>query len=198
VTAPDPGHEDLRTARARYFRENGFPPGGGYEAKWVRLKVGPLPLGFPNTDARRRAVRFHDLHHVVTGYATDWTGEAEIGAWEVASGCADHYAAWLLNLSAMAIGLLVGPRRTFRAFVRGRRTGNLYRETWRAALLDERVGAVRDRLCLGGGSGEARAGDVLAFAGWSVAAVGSLALQTVLFVGPPALAVWLVLRLVSA
>jgi hypothetical protein len=71
-------------------------------ARWVKLQAGPIPLYLLNTKARVAAVRFHDIHHVVTAYNTTWTGEAEIGAWEIASGCAYHYAAWLLNLQAMA------------------------------------------------------------------------------------------------
>ena len=86
--------ERLRDARKRYFEANGFGADGGYEAKWVTLQAGPLRLAFPNSEARRRAVRYHDLHHVLADYPTDWTGEAEIGAWELASGCGRHGAAW--------------------------------------------------------------------------------------------------------
>lgn len=165
----------LRAARARYFRDNGFADDGGYGARWVRFQLGPyfLPL-LPNTPQRVRAVRLHDLHHVATGYATTWIGEAEIAAWEIASGCADHYAAWLLNLWAMAIGLAIAPRAVWRAFVRGRRSRNLYREPWREALLEERVGALRARLGLAPDDGApiaARAADRAAFAGWCLVAL---------------------------
>ena len=64
----------IRDARAQYFAENGFGD-GGYTATWVKVQAGPLPIYFPNTAARVRAVRLHDLHHVVTGYDTMWTGE---------------------------------------------------------------------------------------------------------------------------
>src|SRR5215470_18087947 len=74
----------LRDARAQYFTENNFGD-GGYTAKWVKVQAGPIPIYFPNTAARVHAVRFHDLHHVATEYKTTWTGEAEIGAWEIAS-----------------------------------------------------------------------------------------------------------------
>jgi NADPH:quinone reductase-like Zn-dependent oxidoreductase len=37
-------------------------------------------------------VKLHDIHHVLTGYDTTWRGKAEIGAWEIASGCGRHYA----------------------------------------------------------------------------------------------------------
>ena len=68
-----------------------------------------MTLKIPNTEGRRRAVRIHDLHHVVTGYQTDLRGEAEIGAWELASGCLRWPAATVLNLFALAIGLVIAP-----------------------------------------------------------------------------------------
>jgi hypothetical protein len=49
----------------------------------------------PNSDARRKAVVLHDLHHVATGYKTDWTGEAEISAREIASAAA--VSVWLVH-----------------------------------------------------------------------------------------------------
>lgn len=138
----------LGDARTRYFTENGFAADGGYGDKWVRFQVGPIALRIPNTPARVHSVRYHDLHHVLTGYQTHWTGEGEIGAWEIASGCADHHAAWVLNLWAMAIGLCIAPRAVARAFVRGRRTKNLYPEAWDDAWLQTRVGEIRRRLGL--------------------------------------------------
>jgi hypothetical protein len=169
----------LRAARERYFRDNGFAPDGGYGDPWVKLQMGPLALRLPNTPERVRSVRYHDLHHVATDYATDWTGEAEIAAWEIASGCADHRAAWLLNLCAMAIGLAIAPRAVWRAFLRGRRSRNLYREPWSDALLEPKVGELRARLGLheADAARPARPGERVAFAGWSTAALG-LALLT--------------------
>ncbi len=139
----------LRDARSRYFRDNAFGDDGGYAKKWVKLKLGPLPFAFPNSAARVRAVKYHDLHHVVTGYATSAVGEAEIGAWELASGCAGFVAAWILNFYALALGLLSGhPRAVWRAFLRGRQTRNLYRTHYDDQLLDTRLGAMRAQLGL--------------------------------------------------
>jgi len=162
----------LREARGLYFARAGFDA-SSYTARWVRLQAGPLPLFFPNTAARVRAVRLHDLHHVVTGYDTSWTGEAEIAAWELASGCAGHLAAWHLNLLAMAIGLVVAPGATFRAFVRGRRSRNLYREPYGDALLAETVGATRRRLGLVAAGASPTAAQRAAFAATAVAALGA-------------------------
>ena len=102
----------LHDARRVYFDANAFGADGGYAKRWVKVKLGPVPIWFPNSAGRVRAVRYHDLHHVVTGYATSWTGEGEIGAWEIASGCRDMIAAWVLNLYAMWIGLWIAPRIT--------------------------------------------------------------------------------------
>lgn len=169
----------LRDARGRYFADNAFGDDGGYAKKWVKLQLGPLPFAFPNSAARVRAVKYHDLHHVVTGYDTDVVGEAEIGAWEIGSGCAGFVAAWILNLYAMMLGFLAGnPRAVWRAFLRGRHTKNLYHDEYGEALLDARLGAVRARLDLAGAAPAASVGDRIAFAAWSAASV-ALSLATV-------------------
>src|SRR5262245_2492071 len=138
----------VREARARYFAENGFGD-GGYDDRFVVLKAAGVPVAiFPNTKQRVRSVRIHDVHHVLTEYDTSWTGEAEIAAWELASGCRDHIAAWLLNAGAALIGLAIAPRTTWRAWQRGRRTANLYAGEWSEALLDRTVGELRRELGL--------------------------------------------------
>ena len=82
----------VRQARADYFRRAGFPPDGGDAQRWVVLRVRSVPFfAFPNTKTRRRSVKLHDIHHVLTGYDTSWTGESEIGAWEIGPGCGRHW-----------------------------------------------------------------------------------------------------------
>jgi hypothetical protein len=183
----------LRDARGRYFADNAFGDDGGYAKKWVKLQLGPLPFAFPNSAARVRAVKYHDLHHVVTGYATDVVGEAEIGAWEIGSGCASFVAAWILNLYAMVLGFLSGhPGAVWRAFVRGRHTRNLYRDEYDEALLDARLGSVRARLGLEAPRPEpvATAGDRVAFAFWCALAVALFLATSALLLSP----LWLGIR----
>jgi hypothetical protein len=163
----------VREARRRYFAANGLGE-DGYESRWVKLQAGPVPLYFPNTAGRVRAVRIHDVHHVLTGYATSWTGEAEIGAWEIASGCADHHAAWILNLQAMAIGLALAPRAVFRAFARGRHSRNLYRGQIDDAVLASAVGVLRRRLALDAPPARPTGRDALLFVGAALSGVGVL------------------------
>jgi len=158
----------MGAARQRYFADNGFD--GSYDERWVKLKAGPIPLAFPNAPGRVRAVRLHDLHHIATGYQTTWTGEGEISAWELASGCAHFMWAWYLNLSGFAIGLAIAPAAAFRAFVRGRHTRNLYHAEgeFREAILRRSVGDVRHSLGLDRPIPPARIADVLAFAAFTI------------------------------
>lgn len=146
----------VQEARARYFADNAFGEDGGYHDRWVTLyKLGPIPLGFPNTAGRVAAVRYHDLHHLATGYDTDILGEAEIAAWELASGCSQFPAAWVLNSLALPVGVLRNSGRIQRAFARGCRTRNLYSEPFADTLLSERLGALRERLGMSQASNEA-------------------------------------------
>lgn len=166
----------LRDARDAYFEANGFGPDGGYADAWVDFELGPVPFPFPNTKGRVRAVRFHDLHHVVTGYRTDPVGELEIGAWEMAAGCWDFPAAVHLNAMSVVGGALVAPRRTFRAWVRGRRGRSLYRDEPYDTLLGRTVGEAKARCLPPGDAGPGAplpfgARDVATFA---LAAAGGL------------------------
>jgi hypothetical protein len=174
----------LREARELYFAVNGFGPNGGYDDAWVDFKLGPVPMPFPNTKARVRAVRYHDLHHVLTGYDTDIIGEFEISAWEIAAGCKGYVAAWQLNLGGLFAGALVAPRRTFQAFQRGRHSCTLYDDDLER-LLDSRVGDVRKSVGVDEPTPAPGFGDVVAFGLALVAGlvVGLLGLAfTLLFV----------------
>jgi hypothetical protein len=168
--------ETLLRARARYFAANGFAADGGYDEPWVDFSLGPLAMPFPNTAARKHAVRYHDLHHVLTGYQTDIYGEAEISAWELAAGCRRAPAAWVLNLAGMALGVLIAPRRTWRAWLRGRHSQTLYQHAFGDALLSRSVGDLRRELGIDRQPTDARAADVLLFvAHWQLGAWGTLA-----------------------
>lgn len=110
-----------------HLRASGLPPDAGDSQRFAVVKVGPVPYPIPNAPSRKRAVRIHDLNHIVSGYHTDREGELEISAWELASGgCRAYGAAWLLDLAGLLAGIFVCPRRTVRAFMRGRHQQNLY------------------------------------------------------------------------
>lgn len=172
----------LLDARTSLFARSGIAPDGGYGDRWVHLKLGPIPLAIPNTETRKDAVRFHDLHHPLTGYDTDWAGEFEISAWEIATGCADKSFAWMINLQGLAGGTVSWPRRTFRAFVRGLRSRNLYRERFDDALLASSLEVTRQRLGLHNDGLDATAAETARFVLWAAIAWLSLLLPLALIV----------------
>jgi len=182
--------QTLEEARGQYFERNGFGSDGGYSDTWVKVKVGPLPFPFPNTAARVRAVRYHDLHHIVTGYPTTLQGEMEIGAWEIATGCRSFPAAWQLNMAALGGGVLVAPLCVLRAYARGRRSRNLYARSFDAALLSTRVGAARAELGLDETSDPpVTPADVAAFVPVAATAI-AVALASLVVATPFAIAAW--------
>lgn len=174
----------LGEARRAFFERSGFAADGGYGDRWVKLRMGFVPIWFPNTEGRRRCVPLHDLHHILTEYPTTWRGETEISAWEVATGIRRHYVGWLLDLLGVALGLVINPRGTFRAFVRGRRSVNLYGETWDEQMLTRRVGDERRRLGLDAPPARASARDVWSFCLWAAASVATYAATGALLFAP--------------
>jgi hypothetical protein len=158
----------VRDARTEFFRSAGLPPDGGYGAPHFQFRIGPFVFALPNSGARKRAVPLHDLHHLATGYDTSWRGEAEIAAWELAGGCSSYRAAWLLNLLAFPIGILIAPVRTWRAFRRGRSCRNLYHSASDEYWLDSSLGSLRAHVVPGADRQSGTAVDLLLFVACSV------------------------------
>ena len=131
-------------ALEKYFSNYHFKD-GGYADKWFKIKLGFLYLPLPNVKWRVEAVRIHDLHHIVTEYRADLRGEAEIGGWEIASGCGRHAIAWILNSGSFFYGLIFYPSHLWKAFMNGKRIRhNFYRlNTFDESLLQMKVGDLR-------------------------------------------------------
>jgi hypothetical protein len=182
-----PDEMSLKEARQLFFKRGNLGEDGGYSSRWVRVESKPFSFYFPNTRARVAAARLHDLHHVAAQYETDWPGEAEISAWEIASGCGRYHAAWILDLATWHVGIAVAPRRLFRAFVRGRRAAtNLYEKGFDEPRLGAiTVGMLRDELGLRRPTPTVRAADIVLFGFWC-------ALSVLVFAGLPLLALFLV------
>ena len=163
----------LRDARTQYFAVNNFG-WGGYDDKWVKVEYGLLRFYFPNTKGRMKVVKYHDLHHILTEYGTSLPGETEIGAWEVATGCTRSLAAWLLNLSGFAAGLVINLQGVYQAFLRGRHSANLYHLPFNDELLSSKVGDLRQHLNLDEPLRPASLDDNTAFILWSLISVVTL------------------------
>ena len=192
----DPAPNDLllRDALAAHYIAHGLPPNGGANDSWFRVQLGPIRLRLPNPPARRRALLFHDVNHIATGYNTTFSqGEVAIAAFEVGAGCGRFAIVWLINLWGMALGLLCAPRAVFAAFVRGRRSGSIYHDAPALErLATTSVREIRDRLQLNQPAGSARMADVVGFAwwglvGWALLVLPSAAILAGLWFGVRAL-----------
>lgn len=140
VTVADPS-ECVRVARDRYFLANGFGTGDYRRTKFV-VPLGPVALTFPNPGV----LFLHDLHHVVTGYGTDFVGEAEISAFELRAGVPTPLV-FVLCVGSLLLASFVAPRRVARALGAARGARSLYRaEIPYATALEMTVDELRRRL----------------------------------------------------
>lgn len=110
-----------------FYRKSGFGEVVGRRPSTVKVYTGCMLVPLPNIETRRRFLKYHDLHHLVTGYSVGRIGEGEVSAWELGTGSA--FVSPLLgtmNLIALSTGLFLEPRRMWKAFRRGCRSRNLY------------------------------------------------------------------------
>jgi hypothetical protein len=143
--SPYPDTFTMQEAHERFLASNGFRI-EDYSAPTYTVKFWRLPVKLPNTKGHQWATPLHDLHHLLTGFRTDWIGEAEIAAWDLRAGCKTLVVYWL-DLSGAAVGLFISPQRVWRAFraAKGHRT--LYRDpTLCESMNHMTVGEVRARL----------------------------------------------------
>lgn len=181
----------LREGRRQAFEAFGIPEDGGDSEAWVDFKLGPVPMPFPNSDARRRAVKLHDLHHVLTGYRMDIIGEFEISAWEIAAGCGGYVVPWYLNLMGVSAGLISAPRRTARAFWRGARARSLYTSLGHDAVIDRSIEDVQRELGIAP-SVEPRLRDVATLAGAALAGSVLALVTAAVVLTPVTLVAWVI------
>ena len=145
-----PAEYSVKQGRDAYLAENGFTV-EGYDDKWTQASFFGLKFKVPNTAAHRRAIMWHDLHHVATAYGTDLPGEAEVSAWELRRGLKglDLYVGSIV-CGGVIMGLLIAPRRTLQAFqAAGAQPGrNLfaYDLSEYEALLALNVASLREKL----------------------------------------------------
>ena len=138
----------IKDALSQMFQRFNIPQ-NAYTAKTFVIRVGKIPIYVPNIPTRVKIARYHDVHHIITGYPANWLGEAEIGAWEIATGCRTSFIAWFLNGGAAMVGLLMHPKAVIRAFKRGRHTRtNLYHDFEYETLLKMTVKEVRENIGL--------------------------------------------------
>lgn len=142
---------------AAFYKRSGFGEATSVRSKTVPVYTGCLLVPLPNIEARRRFLKYHDLHHLVTGYSVGRIGEGEVSAWELGSGSAlTSPTLGVMNLIALSTGLVLEPRRMWLAFRRGCASRNLYLATTRSEIDSGRwvdVAALREHCLLVRASG---------------------------------------------
>jgi hypothetical protein len=144
--------DDLTPAELlhQFYIDNRLGDDGGLSSPHVKIELSEkYSFYFPNFDARKKAVEKHDIHHLVTGYATSPIGESEISAWEIASGCKGYWFAFFIDTSGFMLGLPLNFVKVLRAFSRGRKTKNLYSdEISTAKAMEMKIGDLKTMLQL--------------------------------------------------
>lgn len=111
---------NVEDALNEFYTQHGYGLEGGIHKKWDWIRFGPVALPLPNLDSRRKNIYLHDISHLVTGYDVSWIGESSVSSWEIASGgWGRFYFPWFLTLWAMAIGVMLYPKQSYRAFLAG-------------------------------------------------------------------------------
>lgn len=128
----------LKEELAAFYRRCGFADNADRQACTVPVYTGCLLVPLPNIETRHRYLKYHDLHHVATGYSTGRIGEGEVSAWELGTGSMlNSPLLGTMNLIALSTGLVLEPKRMWRAFRRGCRSRNLYPHAMRAKIDSE-------------------------------------------------------------
>ena len=92
---------------AAFHRRSGFGASVSARPRTVPVYTGRMRVPLPNIETRRRFLKYHDLHHLLTGYSVGRIGEGEVSAWELGSGSARISPTLaIMNLIALSTGLV--------------------------------------------------------------------------------------------
>lgn len=108
---------------------------GKVDASWNFFRAGFLRFYLPNLS--KKGYLLHDVNHLLSGYGIDWRSEFEIAAWELGSGRRKgFYLSNLYPLVGFLLGLVVIPKRTRRAYRKGKQRINAHILSHRVSVLE--------------------------------------------------------------
>jgi len=116
----------VKEALIGFYKFNSLNLTQDFESHCVRVYIGCILAPVPNVNARKKYLKFHDLHHIMSGYGIDRIGESEISAWELGSRSCRKPLISVMNLFALSTGFILSPAKVIAAFYRGCRSKNLY------------------------------------------------------------------------
>lgn len=109
-----------------FYQFNNLNLADDFKTHCVRVYIGCMLAPVPNINARKKYLKFHDLHHVIAGYGIHRVGESEVSAWELGSRSCRKPLIAVMNLFALSTGFILKPQRVVQAYYRGCRSKNLY------------------------------------------------------------------------
>ena len=124
-------HLTVKEALPVFYADYKWELDGGVNDSAVKIELlKGVFIFIPNFEARKKVVLKHDIHHLVTGYTAMMKGESEISAWELSTGCRHNWVAFTINTYGMMSGLPFNLRGIWKAWLRGKRSKNLYYEKY--------------------------------------------------------------------
>ena len=110
-----------------FYHNSGFGPALGKRPLTVKVYTGCLLVPMPNIETRNKYLKYHDLHHLITGYSIGRIGEGEVSAWELGTGSfLTNPLLGVMNLIALSTGLVLNKKRMWQAYLRGSASRNVY------------------------------------------------------------------------
>jgi len=126
-------------ARDRFLSTFGLDLAGYTAATFPVRPFRGVTLRFPNPGV----LKWHDLHHIATGYPATVLGEAQISAFELRTGSL-CLVVFVLCIGAVGLGFLRAPRLILRAWRDARGARSLYQaDLPYETLLEMRVSELR-------------------------------------------------------
>ncbi len=133
--------ESLGAALSQFYRKNGFGADLGKRILvTVKVYTGCMLVPLPNIETRRKYLKYHDFHHLITRYSVGRIGEGKTSAWELGTGTFYHYPVLgIMNLIALSTGLFLEPKAMWKAFLSGKKSRNLYAKATRQLIDREEI-----------------------------------------------------------
>lgn len=133
-----------------FYQRHGFGDEPGERPPTVQVYTGCILVPLPNIETRYKLLKYDDIHRLVAGYSVGRIGEGEISAWKLGTGSAFvSPMLGLMNLITLSTGLVLEPKRMWRAYNRGCRSRNLQKKESRANVHAGRwseIAALRDEI----------------------------------------------------
>ena len=125
----------LQQELSAFYKRCGFGPVLGKRPLTVSVYTGCMLVPLPNIEVRHIYLKYHDLHHLMTGFSVGRIGEGEVSAWELGSGSFyRNPILGVMNFIALSTGLALQPKRMWKAFLLGCQSQNLYAKKTREKI----------------------------------------------------------------